>query len=616
MAAPSGPINSEQLSVTPIATTILPGLELYASFEVRFPTQTEPGDYQFFVLPRVTDLSGNLLDQSGNGVGGGADDSLFATIDLRKLSTVDGTISADTTWSGTVHVTGDVIVASDATLTITPGTVVKFATGQYLNAQGVLLAVGTEAKPIVFTSLHDDTAGGDSNRNGAASQPQRGDWESIYIRNSSVGSRLEHVELRYAGNYYNPNDSRVLESLRLEGPDTALVDVRVREADSHGIYLVSGAFAGDISVPAGVALQLVPGAVLKFAHGQYLNIDGTLDAQGTLAQPIILTSRDDDTALGDSFGSGVAEPGDWQTLQFLANSTGNQMDYLEIRYAGNLYNPNDHRTTTAVLVSSDLVANHLTIRDSDQDGLRVANGAEVTIDGGLLRNNARHHVYVETGKLTLSRVGLFSAQTGVLIGASAAATARDSAFENLTTAVVHQANEFTSADFAQNWWGDAGGPNDPSIDDGVQNLNPAGVNIGNYVVYEPYSTVRPALPVGPVLLGFQPRRSNQPLTSLDVAFSEGMNLASFTAADITISGPQVVAIDSIEPVTDAPSTYRLHLATPLSAAGDYRISIGPAIASAASGIELDLDRDGVAGEAVDDRYVATLSMDLTGPRVV
>ena len=68
LAAPSGPINSEQLSVTPIATTILPGLELYASFEVRFPTQTEPGDYQFFVLPRVTDLSGNLLDQSGNGV--------------------------------------------------------------------------------------------------------------------------------------------------------------------------------------------------------------------------------------------------------------------------------------------------------------------------------------------------------------------------------------------------------------------------------------------------------------------------------------------------------------------------------------------------------------------
>ena len=67
--------------------------------------------------------------------------------------------------------------------------------------------VGTEAKPIVFTSLHDDTAGGDSNRNGAASQPQRGDWESIYIRNSSVGSRLEHVELRYAGSYYNPDYS-------------------------------------------------------------------------------------------------------------------------------------------------------------------------------------------------------------------------------------------------------------------------------------------------------------------------------------------------------------------------------------------------------------------------
>ena len=71
--------------------------------------------------------------------------------------------------------------------------------------------------------------------------------------------------------------------------------------------------------------------------------------------------------------------------------------------------------------------------------------------------------------------------------------------------------EFASADFAHNWWGDAGGPNDPSIDDGVQNLNSAGVNVGNYVNYQPYSPSAP-LPVGPVVLGLQPRRSNQPVT--------------------------------------------------------------------------------------------------------
>lgn len=117
---------------------------------------------------------------------------------------VMGTIDTNMTWSpdnSPYVVSGDVAVTNGATLTIKPGTVIKFAAGARLEVWGgsTMIADGTAEMPIVFTSLNDDSVAGDTNRDGSATQPAAGDWSALAFGTSTqrtYGS-LTHAHVRY-----------------------------------------------------------------------------------------------------------------------------------------------------------------------------------------------------------------------------------------------------------------------------------------------------------------------------------------------------------------------------------------------------------------------------------
>ena len=136
-----------------------------------------------------------------------------------------GNLSTDQTFGGPdepiIDILSPLTITNGATLTVLPGTQLRFASGASLTVNaGRLLAVGTAFDPIRFTSAQDD---------GAAPLPAAGDWDGIVLADPAAISQLQHVWIQYGG------------GLAVSGADPVVDALAVVDNDGPGIQVSGGA---------------------------------------------------------------------------------------------------------------------------------------------------------------------------------------------------------------------------------------------------------------------------------------------------------------------------------------------------------------------------------------
>jgi PKD repeat protein len=263
-----------------------------------------------------------------------------------------GDISEDTTWGeGVVVITQPTTLVAGTTLTVGEGTTLKFCDGAKLVVESGAVLNSTGA---IYTHIADDTAGGDTNADGEASQP-RYNWGGI--RGAGQINLSDACEVRY---------QKVEYSGRLTGTQVW---------NGHQVIHITS----DVTVPSGVELTVQPGAIIKLNDGCSLIVEsgGTLNAIGTVGRPITFTSIHDDSVGGDTNDNGEAtrpQSGDWQSLS--NNGTVN-LTQTQVQFGGG----GDMTVGRPVLTGMIQNSGNLTI---DSSVIQSAAPRAVDSDGGIV----------------------------------------------------------------------------------------------------------------------------------------------------------------------------------------------------------------------------------------
>lgn len=177
----SSSLNKMDISAVPVSSAIRPLTNSIPCDEKTM--QTAKRSWPVVSLEPARTPGVAALGDSLNGADGASADNVSAVYDKVILT-------EDTNLRGNVLIKGYLVVASQATLRIEPGTIIRFAaTGTRNNAarlvvQGRILAIGTADSPIVMTS--DRT------------KPANGDWGGISLVSTEKRNQLEQCRIEYA----------------------------------------------------------------------------------------------------------------------------------------------------------------------------------------------------------------------------------------------------------------------------------------------------------------------------------------------------------------------------------------------------------------------------------
>jgi parallel beta-helix repeat protein len=375
-----------------------------------------------------------------------------------------GALTANTSWSPTecpdgYRITGNVLVGNGVTLTILPGTLVQFDANPTLTINGTLVARGTAASPIRFTS--------------SAASPAAGAWKNIVFNDESAdatydsagnysgGSILEYATIEYGGATNLP-----AVSLAYTSPFFNQVTVQDNAEDGIGGYVDSELRISDSTFRRNGA------SGLNLTNGNYTS-------QGPLMIVLNGTSSEDN----GRFGVSLTSYREGSTIT-IVDSTVNANGYIGIDINRSL----DLSVTISGSTISGNLAGGLDIKATRVD----ITGTTITGNTG----NAGYPIYASgVGGLNITDNSYYNVLEGVVRGNSISDNAAySSAYAGgleVKGAVVVSGNTISGNTIGGGVWARSSGPiiNDNNISGNLAGETPEPRNL----ISSPYSASDPAL---------------------------------------------------------------------------------------------------------------------------
>ena len=165
-----------------------------------------------------------------------------------------GNINHNTSWQADLpYIVGSKIIVFDgSTLTLDPGTVVRF----YNEYSGMAIGGNLRANDVLFTSFQED--------------PAPGDWDKIHFTGTSLNSELNNVIVEYAGGGFGTSCSPSMAGILVEQGIISLTGSIIRHNQYNGVK-----FIGSDSILNSVAINNTAACVDNYSYGGFgLYIDG------------------------------------------------------------------------------------------------------------------------------------------------------------------------------------------------------------------------------------------------------------------------------------------------------------------------------------------------------
>ena len=400
-------------------------------------------------------------------------------------------ISVDTTWTKDTSpyvVYQDVAVESGVTLTILPGTVIKFRGNRYLDIFGKLIANGTASEKIYFTSLYDDSIGGDTDGYGSDWMPEYSKWGGIEILNGGV-SKISDTEISYAkytlGIYFgngsldsviisNCDNGMILQESTLDIKNAIFSDIFVDILIAYSNSTIS-INSTDIKNVGGKAFEMFNGSTLNLSDSNIENINGDYIAEainnssvninnskienipngGWAAFPVYNNSilSITNSSFNDITADTIFQVFNGSTLNFSSSTlknvfTGDHDGAIEI-YNGS----NEYASTTFNIINSE-------ISDGNGVGLEIFGRVNAEIKNTKINNFLEDGIQVFSNPIVrVSRSEIIGNNNGIQSW-GADVEIKDSVITNNSSFGIYNnpVGYALPIKATDNWWGDKSGP--------------------------------------------------------------------------------------------------------------------------------------------------------------